>query len=184
MSFILGVLSGAIAIFLGLHKFYREKWWDKQFNVFSDLVDHIYTIKVCTEYFQSKIEQKLNPDDDHYEQIIPSTEVLSKFKESSQALVDIQGKVRFLAGSTLGDLLVKYIDDIAKLEYEYIHNDYDDNDVFELYDKQLDIIEKTSCKIIELSRETLRRDSILSGLNEKFWLLKYPKKFKTWCLTN
>lgn len=184
MSFILGVLSGAIAIFLGLHKFYREKWWDKQFNVFSDLVDHIYTIKVCTEYFQNEIEQRLDPNDDHYEQIIPSKEMLPKFKESSQALVDIQGKVRFLSGSILGDLLVNYINNISKLESEYIHEDYDDYDVYELYSKQLDIIDETSNKIIELSRETLRRDSILSGLNEKFWLLKYPKKFKSWCLTN
>lgn len=57
LSFIFGALSGAIATFLGLYKFYREKWWDKQFNIFSDVVDHFYTISICIERLQYEIEK-------------------------------------------------------------------------------------------------------------------------------
>ncbi|AWF41307.1 hypothetical protein [Proteus mirabilis] len=184
LSFIFGALSGAIATFLGLYKFYREKWWDKQFNIFSDVVDHFYTISICIERLQYEIEKKWYPQDEDLEPITPIKEVLLKLTESQQALVNIQGKVRFLSGRTFADLLESYIKNVTKLKSKYLHKDFDDNDVSEFYSKQLELLEDTSNKLISLAKSTLRRDSFLSGLNEKFWLSKYPKKFKAWCLTN
>ena len=170
LSFIFGALSGAIATFLGLYKFYREKWWDKQFNIFSDVVDHFYTISICIERLQYEIEKKWYPQDEDLEPITPIKEVLLK--------------VRFLSGRTFADLLESYIKNVTKLKSKYLHKDFDDNDVSEFYSKQLELLEDTSNKLISLAKSTLRRDSFLSGLNEKFWLSKYPKKFKAWCLTN
>lgn len=184
MSFFFGLISGAISVFWGLHKFYKEKWWDKQFSAFLDIVEHLNTIRLCVNFFEYEFEKAINPDQSYMQSIYSSGEISQKLENANKALEETLGRVDFLLGREVSTLLEEYINAVTFLESKYLHDFYDENDVHSLYQEQASLIESASNNIISISKSTLRRDSIISGLFGKFWSLKYPKKFKIWCLNN
>ncbi|RZV01046.1 UNVERIFIED_ORG: hypothetical protein EOZ59_0984 [Serratia quinivorans] len=54
----IGIITGAIAAYLAsnvaLHKYYKEKWWDKKLEAFTHLINELHKINNNSEYRYNK----------------------------------------------------------------------------------------------------------------------------------
>ncbi|HCT4438396.1 TPA: hypothetical protein OTX98_003373 [Klebsiella aerogenes] len=104
-----------------LNKFYKEKWWEKRLEAFTEVINIAYRIKMTNDYFLNCENAKMDQDDSRFK---PHPKNIED-KLSVEYWIDIQELERiaqladFTLTSKVKSILDVYVKDRRKIENDY-----------------------------------------------------------------
>lgn len=158
-KFVIPLLAAALAAFFStrfaLNKFYKEKWWEKRLEAFTEIINIAYRIKMSDDYFlkcgYAQMEQETSIFKRHPKDI--------EEKLSAEYWLDIQELERIaqLADFTLTTKAKTLLEDYVKDKNKLL-NDWNDDDIdsIEGAERDLKLSEKLLSSLVSEAKKELK----------------------------
>jgi hypothetical protein len=155
----IGLATGSIAAFLtakfALGRFYKEKWWEKRLESFTETIEISYRLMKSDEYFYEIESAKLSLQSKDFNRHEPNTEKLL----SDQYWVDLQEieRISQLSEFTLTSKAAEIISDFL-LERKRTREAFDEDSItsFDASDKDLFASKTLLARLVSEAKKELR----------------------------
>lgn len=127
-KFIVPLLVAALAAYFStkfaLNKFYKEKWWEKRLEAFTEIINIAYRIKMSNDYFLSCEYAQMEPGDSRFK---PHPKEIEE-KLRAEYWLDLQELERIaqLADFTLTTTVKNMLDSYVNSRKKVMDDWYDD----------------------------------------------------------
>ncbi|MGG7787198.1 hypothetical protein PGN52_10385 [Klebsiella aerogenes] len=124
-KFIVPLLVAALAAYFStkfaLNKFYKEKWWEKRLEAFTEIINIAYRIKMSNDYFLSCEYAQMEPGDSKFKAHPKEIEekLRAEYWLDLQELERIAQLADFTLTSKVKSILDVYVSDRRKIENDY-----------------------------------------------------------------
>ncbi len=137
-KFIVPLLVAALAAYFStkfaLNKFYKEKWWEKRLEAFTEIINIAYRIKMSNDYFLSCEYAQMEPGDSRFKAHPKEIEekLRAEYWLDLQELERIAQLADFTLTSKVKSILDVYVRDRRKIENDYYEDAIESLEVSEL----------------------------------------------------
>ena len=158
-KFIVPLLVAALAAYFStkfaLNKFYKEKWWEKRLEAFTEIINIAYRIKMSNDYFLSCEYAQMEPGDSRFK---PHPKEIEE-KLRAEYWLDLQELERIaqLADFTLTTTVKNMLDSYVNSRKKVMDDWYDD--AIESIDasiKDLKLSEKLLSDLVKEAKRELK----------------------------
>lgn len=159
----IGVLSGAIASFItsniALRKFYKEKWWEKKYEVYKLLLTALYEHKKNINTIKRHLDAQLNG----YCKKIEEESYKSKI---SVSLEEVIFSSSFILDNEISDVINEFIERSRRHYKSLTHPESgsDPSDFIDWYDKDIECIDLLLLKIVPMINRILKNKKLYLGI--------------------
>ncbi|MGR7056855.1 hypothetical protein ACU63P_12680 [Klebsiella aerogenes] len=158
-KFIVPLLVAALTAYFStkfaLNKFYKEKWWEKRLEAFTEIINIAYRIKMTNDYFLNCEYAQMDPGDSRFKPHPKEIEekLRAEYWLDLQELERIAQLADFTLTTTVKHMLDSYVDARKKVMDDW----YDDAiESIDVSIKELKLSEKLLSDLVKEAKRELK----------------------------
>ena len=155
IPFFIAALTAKFSTKFALNKFYKEKWWEKRLEAFTEIINIAYRIKMSNDYFLSCEYAKVEPGESRFK---PHPKEIEE-KLQAEYWLDLQELERIaqLADFTLTTKVKSILDAYVNARKKMMDDWYDDAiESFDASEKDLSLSEKLLSDLVAEAQRELK----------------------------
>ncbi|MCO4182631.1 MULTISPECIES: hypothetical protein [Proteus] len=152
VGLISGVMGALFTAWIAFTRFYKEKLWEKKYEVYSRLFEAIYFHKKLIKEYKEDVENQFNG----YGTSNKAEEIKLEMKESLEQVVVAS---LFILNKKVHDLINDFFEKRNEWQSHIKNNPEDNNDPdvhISLYNRELEEIDNLTGQIVLIARKALR----------------------------
>lgn len=175
----IGVITGVIAAYLAsnvaLHKYYKEKWWEKKLEAFTHLINELHKINNNSEYhYKKEVYDRGGLSYFHTLDENGEKALQTQFEQGMDELKKTSYTASLYLSDKCSDEIKKYLLSIDAL-IERFHSD--EIDSFDAYQEDYNLSGELMTSIITEAKKELKAEQLRLENNAIIWGLGKSKLF-------
>ena len=174
---IIGLVTGSIAAYLtsryALGRYYKEKWWDKRIDLYTQLVDCVYLLKNTADYWYKHELHHASQFPTYFSyKSKEENEILSKsFSNELEKLSRIGELSSLFLTEECGDKIRSFIENEENL---FIQWEFDSIELIDAHKSRLDKLKVLLDDIISEAKRELKVNKKHNSLKNIKWSITMP----------